>query len=120
MEYEILRPDIGLNKSGIIDEYRHSIVDKKIKQYNFGIFNHILTLFNINNEELETRNNLYNKVHKTIDTLLENNKIQTKFYNDRQSLVIDNKNKKKCDSILDNFNHLLKERYDIKIRYFGR
>ena len=38
MEYEILRPDIGLNKSGIIDEYRHSIVDKKIKQYNFGIF----------------------------------------------------------------------------------
>ena len=66
MEYEILRPDIGLNKPGIIDEYRHYIVDKKIKQYNFGIFNHILTLFNINNEELETRDNLYNKVHKKV------------------------------------------------------
>ena len=118
MEYEILRPDIGLNKPGIIDEYRHSIVDKKIRQYNFGIFNHILTLFNINNEELETRNNLYDKVHKTIDNLLENNKIQTKFYDYRQSLVIDGKNKKKCDSILAKFNHSLKEKYDLKIRYF--
>ena len=120
MEYEILRPDIGLNKPGIIDEYRHYIFDKKIKQYNFGIFNHILTLFNIKNDELETRNNLYNKVHKTIDTLLEKSKIQTKFYDYRQSLVIDNKDKKKCNRILDTFNNSLKERYDIKIKYFGK
>ena len=120
MEYEILRPDIGLNKSGIIDEYRHSIVDQEIKQHNFGILNHILTLFNIGNKELETRNRIYNKVHATIDNLLEKNQIQTKFYDDRQSLVIDYKNEKKCKGILANFNNSLKEKYGVKIKYFGK
>ena len=80
----------------------------------------ILTLFNIGNKELETRNRIYNKVHATIDNLLEKNQIQTKFYDDRQSLVIDYKNEKKCKGILANFNNSLKEKYGVKIKYFGK
>ncbi|MBW2985263.1 hypothetical protein KY313_01240 [Candidatus Woesearchaeota archaeon] len=109
MEYKLLRPHI--NKSGLIDDYRVSIVDEEIKDYNFGIFNHILTLFNIKNKELETRNKTYDEVSSTIDDLLKKHRIKTNFHYNHQTLVSCN------EKDIIKFNRDLFKEYGIEINY---